>query len=63
VALGTALARPLLGRLLWRGASRPPLSGRLVAAGLAGVALDLLLKAWLAPFWRRAVLWAAGGLP
>jgi len=52
VALGVALAEPLARR----GLPRLPGRGRWLAAGLAGLLLDVLLKATLAQLWRRAVL-------
>lgn len=52
LALGVALAEPLARRGL------PTLPGRArwLAAGLAGLLLDVLLKATLAEAWRRALL-------
>lgn len=63
VALGTALARPLLVQGLPPGPERPRLSRPLLAAGLAGVVLDVLLKGLLAASWRQILLPWAGGSP
>lgn len=51
IVLGVVLAEPLLSRLP---AARVPViagRGRWLAAGLAGLALDLILKTLLAPLW------------
>jgi len=52
IALGVALAEPLVGL----GLPRPPGWRRWLLAGLAGLALDILLKAWLAPWWWAHVI-------
>jgi hypothetical protein len=61
--LGTALARPLLSRGLPPRTPRPVFSRRLLFLGLGGVALDALLKSFLAPGWRQVLLQALGGPP
>ncbi len=63
VALGTGLARPLLARLPPRAQIPCRISRGLVLAGLAGVLLDVILKATLAPLWRRLLIAALGGAP
>jgi len=52
IILGVALSEPLLGRLK---GSWPGVDGRLrwVGIGLAGLALDIVLKALLAPWWPQ----------
>ena len=63
VALGTALAGVLLTRRLPPGSHRPPFARGLLIVGLAGVVLDVLLKAFLAAPWRQVLLRALGGPP
>ncbi len=52
IALGTVLAEPILRRGL------PPLPGRMrwLGAGLAGLVLDSVIKALLAPWWWAHVI-------
>ncbi|MBI3447767.1 MAG: hypothetical protein HY049_02415 [Acidobacteria bacterium] len=49
IALGTALAEPLVFRVTRRPA--PPGRAIWIAVALAGLLLDIALKAWLAPRW------------
>jgi hypothetical protein len=59
IALGVVLSEPMLAR--WRG-SGPTSAGRglWIAAGLAGIVADMLLKAALAPAWREMLAACAG---
>lgn len=62
VALGTALAAPLL-RPHPPGSPRSRISRALLAVGLGGVLLDIVLKSLLAPAWRLLLLRLVGQLP
>jgi hypothetical protein len=64
VLAGTAGALWGYPRLYARGSARVPV-GRLLAASVAFLCLDIFLKWWLAPIWRdwlRALLGASAGL-
>ncbi len=63
IALGTALARPLLVRIPPRPVPAHPICRPLLWAGLGGVLLDVLLKTVLAAPWRRLLLVVLGGSP
>jgi hypothetical protein len=62
VAIGTALAAPLL-RSRSPGPWSPRIPRGLLATGLGGALLDVALKAFLAPAWRQILLRSIGGLP
>ncbi|MEE8537449.1 MAG: hypothetical protein V3S71_05530 [Acidobacteriota bacterium] len=63
IALGTALARPLLARIPPRPEPAHPICWPLLWAGLGGVLLDAVLKTVLAAPWRRLLLAVLGGTP
>jgi hypothetical protein len=63
VALGTALARPLLARVRPRPDPPHRFCLPLLWAGVGGVLLDIVLKAFLAAPWRRLLLAVVGGTP